>query len=99
MNNAKASLKATWQRATMSPGPAPAPRGPRPPPAGPAPRDLLLHAVGGRHNPVGGDDGASADVDALDVQADLPGPVAQRCAGPAHDPALAVAHLPGDSAL
>lgn len=43
----------------------------------PVPRaaEGFFHTVGGRHNPLGGDDGASADVDALDVQADLPGPV------------------------
>ena len=60
--------------------------------------NILFHAVGGRHDPVAGDDGASANMDVLDVQADLPGPVPRGGARPAHDPTLA-AHLPVDPAL
>lgn len=60
--------------------------------------NILFHAVGGRHDPLGGDNGAATDVDALDVQADLPGPVPRDSTRSAHDPTLA-AHLRVDPAL
>lgn len=65
------------------------PLSPEPCPRPPHPMDLLLYTVRSCHDPLRGDDGAPADVGALHVQADLPGPVPRGRAAPAHDPALA----------
>lgn len=64
----------------------------------PPPRDLLLYTVRGCHDPLRGDDGAPADVDALHVQANLPGPFARVSIRSPHDPALAT-RLHGDPAF
>ena len=64
----------------------------------PPPRDLLLYTVRGCHDPLRGDDGAPTDVDALHMQANLPGPFARVSIRSPHDPALA-ARLHGDPAF
>jgi len=84
-----------WQSRLRTPGSAPYSSGsapflrPRPLPQAPPPRDLLLYAARGCHDPLRGDDGAPTDVDALHVQANLPGPFARVSIRSAHDPALA----------
>lgn len=83
--------------APYSSGSAPSLR-PRPLSQAPPPRDLLLHTVRGCHDPLRGDDGAPADVDALHVQANLPGPLARVSIRSPHDPALAT-RLHGDPAF
>lgn len=49
-------------------------------------------AVGGGQDPLAVDEGAAAEVAPIAVQADLPGPVASRGVGPAHNPSVESCH-------
>lgn len=62
-------------------------------------RDSPFHAVCRRHDPLGGDDGAPADVSALHMEADLPRPLPQRRPAATHDPAHHVHTFSGHAAL
>lgn len=62
-------------------------------------RDSPFHTVCCSDNPVVGDDGSPADVGALHVQTDLPGPLPQHSPAATHDPVHHAHALAGQATL